>query len=169
MFSGGGFWSGLGWLILSGFYGGGGWLAWVVLSALEEGLSESVLVVLPEPVWEFPELGLFVLPESVPLKPELGLVVLPESVPLKPELGLVVLPESVPEPVFYKPPSDVLVAEFVSFELELLLVFVRSGDSYSSGFWLKSKSIGTQVVISLQTVSLSELLAGCVPLVVFKD
>ena len=154
MFSGGGFWSGLGWLILSGFYGGGGWLAWVVLSALEEGLSESVLVVLPEPVWEFPELGLFVLPESVPLKPE---------------LGLVVLPESVPEPVFYKPPSDVLVAEFVSFELELLLVFVRSGDSYSSGFWLKSKSIGTQVVISLQTVSLSELLAGCVPLVVFKD
>ena len=139
MFSGGGFWSGLGWLILSGFYGGGGWLAWVVLSALEEGLSESVLVVLPEPVWEFPE------------------------------LGLVVLPESVPEPVFYKPPSDVLVAEFVSFELELLLVFVRSGDSYSSGFWLKSKSIGTQAVISLQTVSLSELLAGCVPLVVFKD
>ena len=105
-----------------------------MLSALEEGLSESVLVVLPEPVWEFPELGLFVLPESVPLKPELGLVVLPESVPLKPELGLVVLPESVPEPVFYKPPSDVLVAEFVSFELELLLVFVRSGDSYSSGF-----------------------------------
>ena len=90
-----------------------------MLSALEEGLSESVLVVLPEPVWEFPELGLFVLPESVPLKPE---------------LGLVVLPESVPEPVFYKPPSDVLVAEFVSFELELLLVFVRSGDSYSSGF-----------------------------------
>jgi len=91
-----------------------------VLSALEEGLPESVLVVLPEPVWEFPELGLFVLPESVPLKPE---------------LGLFVLPESVPEPVFYKPPSDVLVAVFVSFELEiLLLVFVRSGDSYSSGF-----------------------------------
>ena len=122
-----------------------------MLSALEEGLPESVLVVLPEPVWEFSELGLVVLPESVPLKPELGLVVLPESVPLKPELGLVVLPESVPlipelglvvlpesvpEPVFYKPPSDVLVAEFVSFELklELLLVFVRSGDSYSSGF-----------------------------------
>ena len=90
-----------------------------MLSALEEGLPESVLVVLPEPVWEFSELGL---------------VVLPESVPLIPELGLVVLPESVPEPVFYKPPSDVLVAEFVSFELELLLVFVRSGDSYSSGF-----------------------------------
>ena len=105
-----------------------------MLSALEEGLPESVLVVLPEPVWEFSELGLVVLPESVPLKPELGLVVLPESVPLIPELGLVVLPESVPEPVFYKPPSDVLVAEFVSFELELLLVFVRSGDSYSSGF-----------------------------------
>ena len=154
MFSGGGFWSGVGWLILSGFYGGGGWLAWVVLSALEEGLPESVLVVLPEPVWEFSELGL---------------VVLPESVPLKPELGLVVLPESVPEPVFYKPSSDVLVAVFVSFELELLLVFERSGDSYSSGFWLKSKSIGTQVVISLQTVSLVELLAGCVPLVVFED
>ena len=77
-----------------------------MLSALEEGLPESVLVVLPEPVWEFSE------------------------------LGLVVLPVSVPEPVFYKPPSDVLVAEFVSFELklELLLVFVRSGDSYSSGF-----------------------------------
>jgi hypothetical protein len=50
-----------------------------------------------------------------------------------------------------------------------LLVFGRSGDSYSSGFWLKSKSIGTQVVISLQTVSLVELLAGCVPLVVFED
>jgi len=105
-----------------------------VLFALEEGLAESVLVVLPEPVWEFSELGLVVLPESVPLKPELGLVVLPESVPLKPELGLVGLPESVPVPVFYKPPSDVLVAVFVSFELELLLVFGRSGDSYSSGF-----------------------------------
>ena len=90
-----------------------------MLSAPEEGLPESVLVVLPEPVWEFSELGLIVLPESVPLKPELGLVVLPESVPLKPELGLVGLPESVPEPVFYKPPSDVLVAVLVSFELEL--------------------------------------------------
>jgi hypothetical protein len=90
-----------------------------VLSALEEGLPESVLVVLPEPVWEFSELGLVVLPESVPLKPELGLVGLPESVPV---------------PVFYKLPSDVLVAVFVSFELELLLVFERSGDSYSSGF-----------------------------------
>ncbi len=90
-----------------------------MLFALEEGLAESVLLVLPEPVWEFSELGLVVLPESVPLKPELGLVGLPESVPV---------------PVFYKPPSDVLVAVFVSFELELLLVFGRSGDSYSSGF-----------------------------------
>ena len=122
-----------------------------MLSALEEGLPESVLVVLPEPVWEFSELGLIVLPESVPLKPGLelvvlpefvsefpglGLVVLPEFVSEFPELGLFVLPESVPEPVFCKPPSDVLVAVFVSFELELelLLVFGRSGDSYSSGF-----------------------------------
>ena len=92
-----------------------------MLSAPEEALPESVLVVLPEPVWEFSELVLIVLPESVPLKPE---------------LGLVGLPESVLELVFYKPPSDVLVAVFVSFELELelLLVFGRSGDSYSSGF-----------------------------------
>ena len=105
-----------------------------MLSALEEGLPESVLVVLPEPVWEFSELGLIVLPESVPLKPGLELVVLPEFVSEFPELGLFVLPESVPEPVFCKPPSDVLVAVFVSFELELLLVFGRSGDSYSSGF-----------------------------------
>ena len=173
-------------MLLSVFYSsGGGWLYWVVFVELSAVDPEFVFVVLSEFVPEKPELGLVVLPESAPVKPVLGLFVLPESVTVDPGLGLVMLPESVPveselglvvlselvlEPSFYKLPSEVLFYVLLKseLELELSLSLVKSGVSYYSGLWLKSKFPGTQVVITLQTVWLAELFDVCELSVIFS-